>query len=269
MNDVAWAAQTSAGSFWRQAAKRLAPPCSFSAGTTPSPSRAPRYCNFSPCPPACWFPGRAARFSGAVYDTGCAPEPCRSPAGTGRTAKTGSAEQMALHWRERYENVERPAVRAGSLCVSGGCPTVSALLARQRTSPNRRSGRAGPDPISSDRPDGRDPQRSAQSICVKDSNLRYIAVNKAFCVIHDLRAGRHARTFRLEPRRNGACGSTSNGRTAHVLETGMPHSEAEAYRSQPTAADLWVVTRKISYRPARPPFRRHLHDRRHRYRRLV
>ncbi|PLU83538.1 two-component system response regulator, partial [Sinorhizobium medicae] len=63
---------------------------------------------FFPVPAAMLLPGTQLRsFLGAVYDTGVRPGTLPESSRHRPNREEWIAEQMALHWRERYENVER------------------------------------------------------------------------------------------------------------------------------------------------------------------
>ncbi|PST26277.1 PAS domain S-box protein [Mesorhizobium plurifarium] len=198
---------------------------------------------FFPVPAGVLVPGTRLRdFLGAVYDTGVRPGTLPESSRHRPNREDWIAEQMALHWRERYENVERAgrtrwlSLRQRRLSSGIGILAVSDVSEQKKRDEHIQT----------------DLQRIALTeeilnaqpnpICVKDRNLNYVAVNDAFCAVHDLgpdaMLGRSA--SELVEAELAAHFERSD---RHVLETGMPHSEAE-HIVRADGSDLWVVTRK-------------------------
>ncbi|MDX0423247.1 response regulator [Sinorhizobium medicae] len=198
---------------------------------------------FFPVPAAMLLPGTQLRsFLGAVYDTGVRPGTLPESSRHRPNREEWIAEQMALHWRERYENVERAGrtrwlfLRQRRLSSGIGILAVSDVSEQKKRDEHFRADleritltqeilHAQPNPI-----------------CVKDRSLNYIAVNRAFCAIHDLSPdamlGRSAADL-LGPE----VAEHFDRSDRHVLETGTSHSEAE-HIVRADGSDLWVVTRK-------------------------
>jgi len=188
-------------------------------------------------------PGTRLRdFLGAVYDTGVRPGTLPEASRRRPNREGWIAEHMALHWRERYESVER-AGRSRWICLrkrrlsSGiGILAVSDISEQKKRDEQLQT----------------DLERVALTedildvqpnpVCVKDRNLNYIAVNKAFCAIHDLTQdailGRSAWDL-VE----AELAERFEHSDRYVLETGRTHSEAE-HIVRSDGSDLWAVTRK-------------------------
>ncbi|AWI56153.1 response regulator [Sinorhizobium fredii] len=198
---------------------------------------------FFPVQPHLLKPGARLRdFLGAVYDTGL-----RSgtlPESSRRRANRDDwiAEHMGLHWRERYENVER-AGRTRWICLrkrrlSSG---IGILSISDVSDQKKREEQLHTD---LERVELTEQILDAQPnpICVKDRNLNYIAANKAFCAIHDVAPeailGRSAWDVV-----DAELAERFEQSDRHVLATGRPHSEAE-HIVRADGSDLWVVTRK-------------------------
>lgn len=204
---------------------------------------------YVPVPAEMLLPGTRLRdFLGAVYDTGVRPGTVPENSRRRTNREDWIAEHMALHWRERYENVERSgrtrwvSMRKRRLSSGIGILSITDVSDQKKRDEQLQT--------DLERVELTEEILDAQPnpICVKDRNLNYIAVNKAFCLIHDLSQeailGRSAwdlvesdlaERFEQSDRR--------------VLETGKPHSEAE-HIVRADGSDLWVVTRK--YRVGMP-----------------
>ncbi len=204
---------------------------------------------YFPVPAEMLLPGTRLRdFLGAVYDTGVRPGTVPENSRRRTNREDWIAEHMALHWRERYENVERSgrtrwvSMRKRRLSSGIGILSITDVSDQRKRDEQLQT--------DLERVELTEEILDAQPnpICVKDRNLNYIAVNKAFCLIHDLSQeailGRSAwdlvesdlaERFELSDRR--------------VLETGKPHSEAENI-VRADGSDLWVLTRK--YRVGMP-----------------
>lgn len=195
------------------------------------------------------LPGTRLRdFLGSVYDTGVRPGTVPENSRRRTNRDDWIAEHMALHWRERYENVERSgrtrwvSMRKRRLSSGIGILSITDVSDQKKRDEQLQT--------DLERVELTEEILDAQPnpICVKDRNLNYIAVNKAFCLIHDLSQeailGRSAwdlvesdlaERFEQSDRR--------------VLETGKPYSEAE-HIVRADGSDLWVLTRK--YRVGMP-----------------
>ncbi|WP_312361102.1 response regulator [Ensifer sp.] len=204
---------------------------------------------YFPVPAEMLLPGTRLRdFLGAVYDTGVRPGTVPENSRRRTNREDWIAEHMALHWRERYENVERSgrtrwvSMRKRRLSSGIGILSITDVSDQRKRDEQLQT--------DLERVELTEEILDAQPnpICVKDRNLNYIAVNKAFCLIHDLSQeailGRSAwdlvesdlaERFEQSDRR--------------VLETGKPHSEAENI-VRADGSDLWVLTRK--YRVGMP-----------------
>lgn len=204
---------------------------------------------YVPVPAEMLLPGTRLRdFLGAVYDTGVRPGTVPENSRRRTNREDWIAEHMALHWRERYENVERSgrtrwvSMRKRRLSSGIGILSITDVSDQKKRDEQLQT--------DLERVELTEEILDAQPnpICVKDRNLNYIAVNKAFCLIHDLSQeailGRSAwdlvesdlaERFEQSDRR--------------VLETGKPHSEAE-HIVRADGSDLWVLTRK--YRVGMP-----------------
>ena len=199
---------------------------------------------FYPIPMQYLQPGTRLRdFLGAVFDsgmrTGTAPEKSRRRVNRDEWI----SEKISLHWRERYETVERVArhrwfsVRKRRLSNGLGIVAISDVseqkkreeqvqLEMERTEVTENILDCLPNPV-----------------CVKDRSLNYIAVNKAFCAIHGVTAdailGRSAWDL-LEPELAEKFERSDRA----TLETGKVYRLPEQI-VQADGEDLWVVTRKF------------------------
>ncbi|WP_018238939.1 response regulator [Ensifer sp. BR816] len=198
---------------------------------------------FFPVQPHLLKPGTRLRdFLGAVYDTGLRPGTLPENSRRRANREDWIAEHMGLHWRERYENVER-AGRTRWICLrkrrlSSGIGIFSVCDVSDQ---KKREEQLQTD---LERVELTEQILDAQPnpICVKDRNLNYIAANKAFCAIHDVvpeailgRSAWDVVEAELAERFEQS--------DRHVLATGRPHSEAE-HIVRADGSDLWVVTRK-------------------------
>ncbi|ASY61881.1 Two component sensor kinase [Sinorhizobium sojae CCBAU 05684] len=204
---------------------------------------------FFPVPARLLRPGTRLRdFLGAVYDTGVRPGTLPENSRRRANREDWIAEQMALHWRERYESVER-AGRMRWLCLrKRRLPNgIGILSLTDITEQKKREEQLQTD---MERIELTEEILDAQPnpICVKDRNLHYIAVNKAFCILHDLPAeailGRSAWDLL-----DADIAERLEQSDRQVLATGRPHSDAE-HMVRADGSDLWVVTRK--YRVGMP-----------------
>ncbi|MCA1370808.1 response regulator [Bradyrhizobium sp. BRP14] len=194
-------------------------------------------------------PGTRLRdFLGAVYDTGVRPGTLPEASRRRPNREGWIAEHMALHWRERYESVER-AGRSRWICLrkrrlSSG---IGILAVSDISEQKKRDEQLQTDlervALTEDILDAQ-----PNPVCVKDRNLNYIAVNKAFCAIHDLTQeailGRSAWDL-VE----AELAERFEQSDRYVLETGSVHSEAE-HIVRSDGSDLWAITRK--YRVGSP-----------------
>jgi PAS domain S-box-containing protein len=204
---------------------------------------------YFPVPAEILLPGTRLRdFLGAVYDTGVRPGTVPESSRRRTNREDWIAEHMALHWRERYESVERAgrtrwiSMRKRRLSSGMGILSISDVSDQKKRD----------DQLQTDleRVELTEEILDAQPnpICVKDRNLNYIAVNKAFCLIHDLPQdgilGRSAWDLV-----DSEMAERFEQSDRLVLETGKPHSQAE-HIVRADGSDLWVLTRK--YRVGMP-----------------
>lgn len=204
---------------------------------------------FFPVPSEILMPGTRLRdFLGAVYDTGVRPGTVPESSRRRTNREDWIAEHMALHWRERYESVERAArtrwvsMRKRRLSSGIGILSISDVSDQKKRDEQLQT--------DLERVELTEQILDAQPnpICVKDRNLNYIAVNKAFCLIHDLQQdailGRSAWDL-VE----SELAERFEQSDRMVLETGKPYSQAE-HIVRADGSDLWVLTRK--YRVGMP-----------------
>ncbi len=142
---------------------------------------------YFPVPSEMLLPGTRLRdFLGAVYDTGVRPGTVPENSRRRTNREDWIAEHMALHWRERYENVERAgrtrwvSMRKRRLSSGIGILSITDVSDQKKRDEQLQT--------DLERVELTEEILDAQPnpICVKDRNLNYIAVNKAFCLIHDL-----------------------------------------------------------------------------------
>ncbi|WP_113133198.1 response regulator [Hyphomicrobiales bacterium] len=204
---------------------------------------------FFPVPSEILMPGTRLRdFLGAVYDTGVRPGTVPESSRRRTNREDWIAEHMALHWRERYESVERAgrtrwvSMRKRRLSSGIGILSISDVSDQKKRDEQLQT--------DLERVELTEQILDAQPnpICVKDRNLNYIAVNKAFCLIHDLQQdailGRSAWDL-VE----SELAERFEQSDRMVLETGKPYSQAE-HIVRADGSDLWVLTRK--YRVGMP-----------------
>ncbi|WP_077962227.1 response regulator [Ensifer adhaerens] len=204
---------------------------------------------FFPVPAEALMPGTRLRdFLGAVYDTGVRPGTVPESSRRRTNREDWIAEHMALHWRERYESVERAgrtrwvSMRKRRLSSGMGILSISDVSDQKKRDEQLQT--------DLERVELTEQILDAQPnpICVKDRNLNYIAVNKAFCLIHDLAQdailGRSAWDL-VE----SELAERFEQSDRMVLESGKPHSQAE-HIVRADGSDLWVLTRK--YRVGMP-----------------
>ncbi|MCA1440501.1 response regulator [Ensifer sp. IC4062] len=203
----------------------------------------PSILQFFPVPARLLAPGTRLRdFLGAVYDTGVRPGTLPENSRRRANREDWIAEHMALHWRERYEGVERAgrtrwiSLRKRRLSSGIGILSVTDVSEQKKRDEQLQT--------DLERVELTEEILDAQPnpICVKDRNLNYIAVNKAFCTIHELSQeailGRSAWDLV-----DAELAERFEQSDRSVLETGKPHSEAE-HIVRADGSDLWVVTRK-------------------------
>ncbi len=204
---------------------------------------------YFPVPAEILMPGTRLRdFLGAVYDTGVRPGTVPESSRRRTNREDWIAEHMALHWRERYESVERAgrtrwvSMRKRRLSSGIGILSISDVSDQKKRDEQLQT--------DLERVELTEQILDAQPnpICVKDRNLNYIAVNKAFCLIHDLQQdailGRSAWDL-VE----SELAERFEQSDRMVLETGKPYSQAE-HIVRADGSDLWVLTRK--YRVGMP-----------------
>lgn len=204
---------------------------------------------YFPVPPEVLMPGARLRdFLGAVYDTGVRPGTVPESSRRRTNREGWIAEHMALHWRERYENVERAgrtrwvSLRKRRLSSGMGILSISDVSDQKKREEQLQT--------DLERVELTEQILDAQPnpICVKDRNLNYVAINKAFCLIHDQPQdailGRSAWDLV-----DSEIAERFEQSDRMVLETGKPFSQAE-HIVRADGSDLWVLTRK--YRVGMP-----------------
>ncbi|WEX79111.1 response regulator [Sinorhizobium numidicum] len=198
---------------------------------------------FFPVPAHVLAPGTRLRdFLGVVYDTGIRPGTLPENSRRRTNREDWIAEHMALHWRERYENIER-AGRTRWICLrKRRLSSGIGILSMSDVSEQKKRDEQLQTDLERVELTERILDAQPNPICVKDRNLNYIAVNKAFCAVHDLAQeailGRSAWDL-VE----AELAERFEQSDRHVLETGAPYSEAE-HIVRADGSDLWVVSRK-------------------------
>ncbi|OJF90396.1 response regulator [Pararhizobium antarcticum] len=188
-------------------------------------------------------PGTRIRdFLGAVFDSGVrnGTVPERSRRRSNRDEWI--SEHISFHWRERYETIERIgrqrwiSVRKRRIS-SGLCFVAISDISDQK----KREEQIQTDLERVELTEGI-LDSMPNPMCVKDRNLNYIAVNKAFCAIHGMTAeailGRSVWDL-LEPEFAEKFERSDRA----VLETGVSYSLPEQL-VRADGEDLWVVTHK-------------------------
>jgi len=188
-------------------------------------------------------PGTRLRdFLGAVFDSGVrnGTVPERSRRRSNRDEWI--SEHISFHWRERYETIERIgrqrwiSVRKRRIS-SGLCIVAISDISDQK----KREEQLQTDLERVELTEGI-LDCMPNPMCVKDRNLNYIAVNKAFCTIHGMTAeailGRSVWDL-LEPELAEKFERSDRA----VLETGTSYSLPEQL-VRADGEDVWVVTRK-------------------------
>lgn len=186
---------------------------------------------------------RLRDFLGAVFDLGV-----RSGTATERSRRRVNrdewiSERVSLHWRERYDVVERIArqrwinVRKRRL-ASGLCVVSIAEVSEQKKKEERIQ-------LDLERMEMTEGILDSlpNPICVKDRSLSYIGVNKAFCELHgmtpDQILGRSVWDL-IEP----DLAEKFEKSDRMVLETGREYSLPEQI-VRANGEDCWVVTHKF------------------------
>lgn len=199
---------------------------------------------FYPIPAQFLEPGtRLKDFLGAIFDSGVrsgtAPETSRRHANRDEWI----SENLSHHWRERFEVVERIGrhrwISLRKRRLSNGLGIVSITdVSEQKKRDEQMQLDLERVELTESILDG-----LPNPICVKDRNLNYVAVNKAFCAIHGMAAeailGRSVWDL-LEPELAEKFERSDRA----TLETGVIHSQPEQI-VQADGEDLWVVTRKF------------------------
>lgn len=199
---------------------------------------------FYPIPPAFIEPGTRLRdFLGAIFDsgvrTGTAPETSRRHANRDEWI----SEHLSHHWRERFDSVERLgrhrwiSVRKRRL-TNGLCVVSVADVSDQKKREEQIQRDLERVELTEGILDG-----LPNPICVKDRNLNYVAVNKAFCAIHGMTAetilGRSVWDL-IEPDLAERLERSDRA----TFETGEVHTLPEQI-VKADGEDLWVVTSKF------------------------
>jgi PAS domain S-box-containing protein len=188
-------------------------------------------------------PGTRLRdFLGAVFDSGVrnGTVPERSRRRSNRDEWI--SEHISFHWRERYETVERIGrqrwISVRKRRVSSGLGIVAITdISDQK----KREEQVQTDLERVELTEGI-LDCMPNPMCVKDRNLNYIAVNKAFCSIHGMSAeailGRSVWDL-LEPELAEKFERSDRA----VLDTGVGYSLPEQL-VRADGEDVWVITRK-------------------------
>jgi PAS domain S-box-containing protein len=186
---------------------------------------------------------RLKDFLGAIFDSGVrsgtAPETSRRHANRDEWI----SEHLSHHWRERFEVVERIgrhrwiSLRKRRLSNGLGIVWISDVSEQKKREEQMQ--------LDLERIELTEGILDClpNPICVKDRNLNYVAVNKAFCAIHGMAAdailGRSVWDL-LEPELAEKFERSDRA----TLETGVIHSLPEQI-VQSDGEDLWVVTCKF------------------------
>ncbi|WP_349437516.1 response regulator [Pararhizobium sp. A13] len=186
---------------------------------------------------------RLRDFLGAIFDSGVrsgtAPETSRRHANRDEWI----SEHLSHHWRERFEVVERIgrhrwiSLRKRRLSNGLGIVWISDVSEQKKREEQMQ--------LDLERVELTEGILDClpNPICVKDRNLNYVAVNKAFCAIHGMTAdailGRSVWDL-LEPELAEKFERSDRA----TLETGDIHSLPEQI-VQADGDDLWVVTCKF------------------------
>ncbi len=228
----------------------------------------------SPFPSEMLIAGNAACaiFSAPSTTPACAPAQLPETARhTAEPRRLDCPSRWRSHWRERYENVERAGRDALDLvCVkrrlserlSASSSITDVSEQKKRDEQLQTRSRAG-------RTDRRDPRRPAQSRSAsRIATSTTSPSTRPSAPIHDLVAGRDPRSFGLGSGRQRSLPSASSSPIGACWKPATPSFGSGAYRPRRRQRPLGRHP-QVSRRHAGPPFRRHLHERRHRYRRLV
>ncbi len=186
---------------------------------------------------------RLKDFLGAIFDSGVrsgtAPETSRRHVNRDEWI----SEHLSHHWRERFDVVERIGrhrwinVRNRRLSNGLGIVAISDVSEQKKREEQMQ--------LDMERVELTEGILDClpNPICVKDRNLSYIAVNKAFCAIHgmtpDAILGRSVWDL-LEP----DLAEKFERSDRATLESGIVHCQPEQI-VQADGEDLWVVTRKF------------------------
>ncbi len=186
---------------------------------------------------------RLKDFLGAIFDSGVrsgtAPETSRRHVNRDEWI----SEHLSHHWRERFDIVERIGrhrwinVRNRRLSNGLGIVAISDVSEQKKREEQMQ--------LDMERVELTEGILDClpNPICVKDRNLSYIAVNKAFCAIHgmtpDAILGRSVWDL-LEP----DLAEKFERSDRATLESGIVHCQPEQI-VQADGEDLWVVTRKF------------------------
>jgi PAS domain S-box-containing protein len=186
---------------------------------------------------------RLRDFLGAVFDLGV-----RSGTATEKSRRRVNrdewiSERVSLHWRERYDVVERIArqrwinVRKRRL-PNGLCVVSIADISEQKKKDEQIQLDVERVELTEGILDG-----LPNPICVKDRSLSYVAVNKAFCALHGMSPeqilGRSVWDM-IEPE----LAEKFEKSDRMVLETGREYSLPEQI-VRANGDDCWVVTHKF------------------------
>ncbi|KQS67757.1 two-component system response regulator [Rhizobium sp. Leaf371] len=185
---------------------------------------------------------RLRDFLGAVFDLGVRAGTVTQSSRRRVNREEWISERVSLHWRERYDVVERIAqqrwisVRKRRL-ASGLCVVSMTDVSELKKKEERLALDLERAEMTEGILDG-----LPNPICVKDRSLKYIGVNKAFCDLHGMTAdqilGRSVWDF-IEP----DLAEKFEKSDRMVLETGRDYSLPEQI-VRANGDDCWVVTHK-------------------------
>jgi PAS domain S-box-containing protein len=189
-------------------------------------------------------PGKRLRdFLGAVFDLGFRSGTANEQSRRRVNRDEWISERVSLHWRERYDTVERIArqrwisIRKRRL-ANGLCVVSISEISEQRKKEEQIRLDLERVELTEGILDG-----LPNPICVKDRSLNYIAVNKAFCSLHGMTAeqilGRSVWDL-IEP----GLAEKFEKSDRMVLDSGREYSLPQQM-VKANGDDCWVVTHKF------------------------
>ncbi|MFB2549532.1 PAS domain-containing protein [Ensifer soli] len=199
---------------------------------------------FFPVPVHVLQPGtRLKDFLGAVYDcglrAGTVPEASRRRSNRDEWI----SDHLSLHWRERHETVERLARQRWIAITKRRLSSGYGLMAIRDVTESKKREELFQADLERVALTESILDNLPNPVCVKDRNLSYVAVNRAFCALHGLSPeafiGRSVWDV-VEPE----LAEKFERSDRVVLETGAPFSLPEQI-VRADGEDLWVVTRKF------------------------